>query len=83
MYSIVWKWYVQVVKCSSINVQVNVQVEVWNYDPLYEVECLDMIHEDDDVMIHDDALYDTNALLHFMILDVHTILTIHTMPFNV
>ena len=73
---------VQVFKCSSINVQVNVQVEVWNYDPLYEDECLDMIHEHDDVMIHDDALYDTNALLHFMILDVHTILMIHTMPFE-
>ena len=30
----------------------------------------------------DDALYDTNALLHIFILDVHTILTIHTMPFE-
>ena len=49
----------------------NVQVEVWNYDPLYEDECIDMIHEDDD------ALYDTNALLHFMILDEHTILMMH------
>ena len=40
-------------ECSGINVQ----VEVLNYDPLYEDECLDMIHEDDDVMIHDNALY--------------------------
>ena len=51
-----------------------------NCDPLYDDECLVMIHHDDDVMIH--ALYDADAILHFMILDVHTILTIHTMPFE-
>ena len=62
MYNIVWKWYVQAHKCSSINVQ----VEVGNYDSLYVDECLDMIHEDDDVMIHGDALYDTNALLRYL-----------------
>ena len=37
---------------SGINVQVNAQVEVWDCDPLHDDECLDMIHDDDDVMMH-------------------------------
>ena len=58
MYNVVLIWVrVQVFMYTSgmnngIKVQVNVQVEVWNCDPLYDDECLDMIHEDDDAMMH-------------------------------
>ena len=49
--------YICMSKCTSgmysgINVQVNVQVKVWNCDPLHDHEFLDMIHDDDDVMMH-------------------------------
>ena len=27
-------------------------IYVWNYDRSYDDECLDMVHEDDDMMLH-------------------------------